>query len=63
MVFETLSFINAYFSYHKVKMPEQDEPQTDFQVAGGLYCSMMIPFTLKNAKATYQCMINKFFDP
>ena len=55
---ETLSFLDAYFGYHQIKMKESDQLVTSFITPFGMYCYVTMPFGLRNAGATYQrCMI------
>lgn len=42
-------------------MQEPDQQRTAFITDQGLYCHKVMPFALKNAKATYQHMLNKMF--
>ena len=54
---ETLSFLDAYSSYHQIKMKESDQLATSFITPFGMYCYVTMPFGLRNAGATYQrCM-------
>ena len=39
----------------------RDEEHTAFIADRGLYCYRVIPFGLKNARATYQRLVNKIF--
>ena len=54
---ETLSFLDAYSSYHQIKMKESGQLVTSFITPFGMYCYVTMPFGLRNAGATYQrCM-------
>ena len=44
-------------------MNEQDEESTTFITNMGLFYYRMMPFGLKNARATYQRLVNKVFKP
>jgi hypothetical protein len=58
---ETLSFLDAYFGYHQIKMKESDQLATSFITPFGMYCYVTMPFGLRNAGATYQrCMQHVF---
>ena len=58
---ETLSFLDAYSSYHQIKMKESDQLETSFITPFGLYCYTTMLFSLRNAGATYQrCMTQVF---
>ncbi|KAK1549935.1 hypothetical protein Q3G72_010788 [Acer saccharum] len=50
---ETLSFMDAYSGYNQIKMHKPDEEKTAFTTDQGLYCYTVMPFGLKNARATY----------
>jgi hypothetical protein len=56
---ETLSFLEAYSSYHQIKMKESDQLATSFVTPFGMYCYVTMPFGLQNTIATYQwCMLH-----
>jgi len=58
-----LSFLDAYFGYHQIKMKESDQLATSFITPFGMFCYVTMPFSLKNARATYQrCMLQVFRD-
>jgi hypothetical protein len=58
---ETLSFLDAYSSYHQIKMKESDQLVTSFITLFVMYCYVTMPFGLRNAGATYQrCMQHVF---
>ena len=60
---ELLSFLDAYFGYHQIKMKESDQLATSFITPFGMYCYVTMPFGLRNARATYQrCMLHVFGD-
>ena len=43
-------------------MDPDDEEKTTFIMKKGLYCYKIMPFGLKNTRATFQRMINKVFE-
>jgi hypothetical protein len=51
---ELLCFLDAYFGYHQIKMKESDQLVTSFMTPLGMYCDVPMPFSLRNAGATYQ---------
>jgi hypothetical protein len=54
---ERLLFLDANSGYNQIRLKVEDEDKTTFITPHGVYCYMMMPFGLKNAKATYQwCM-------
>ena len=60
---EILSFLDAYLGYHQITMKESDQLVTSFITPYGSYCYVIMPFSLKNAGATYQrCMQQCFTD-
>ena len=58
-----LSFMDAFSRYNQISMNEQDEESTTFITNMGLFYYRMMPFGLKNARATYQRLVNKVFKP
>jgi hypothetical protein len=55
---KTLSFIDAYFGDHPMKMKEPDQLATSFITPFGMFCYVTMPFGLKKPRATYQrCML------
>ncbi|GAA0169883.1 hypothetical protein LIER_24265 [Lithospermum erythrorhizon] len=54
--------MDALSGYHQIKMYPEDEEKTAFIIEYGLYCWKVMPFSLKNAGATYQRMVNSIFD-
>ena len=42
-------------------MAKEDQEKTAFIMSQGLYCYKVMPFGLKNARATYQRLVNKMF--
>ncbi|XP_058787909.1 uncharacterized protein LOC131662207 [Vicia villosa] len=59
--FKLLSFMDAYSGYNQIPMSKTDKKYTGFMTESGNYYYNVIPFGLKNAKATYQRMMNKVF--
>ena len=49
-----LTFMDAFFGYNQIQMAEEDQEKTAFITSQGLYCYRVMPFGLKNARATYQ---------
>ena len=58
---QLLSFMDTYFGYNQVPMYEHDDKHTSFITDQGLYCYKTMPFNLKNARATYQRLVNGIF--
>ena len=49
-----LTFMDAFLGYNQMKMAEKDQEKTAFIMRQRLYCYKVMPFGLKNARATYQ---------
>ena len=58
---ELLSFMDAFSSYNQIKMNKEDQERTSFVTSQGLFCYKVMSFGLKNARATYQRLMNKMF--
>lgn len=58
---QLLSFLDVYSDYDQIKMDPVDEQTIAFWTDKGLYNYMVMPFRLKNARATYQHLMNKVF--
>ena len=56
-----MSFLDAYRRYHQIVMHPSDEEKTAFITPNGLYYYRVMPFGLKNARATYQRLVTKMF--
>lgn len=50
---DLLSFLDAFFGYHQIKMAVEDEEKTAFITPVGCYCYTCMPFRLKNAGSTF----------
>ena len=53
--------MDTYSGYNQIKMNLPDKDKTAFTTDRGIYCYNMMPFRLKNARATFQCMVDKVF--
>ena len=58
-----LSFMDAFSRYNQIKMDKADKEKTSFVTSQGLFCYEIMPFGLKNARATYQRLVNHMFRP
>nr|GEY11416.1 reverse transcriptase domain-containing protein [Tanacetum cinerariifolium] len=47
--------------YRQIKMAEEDEEKTAFITSQGIFCYSKMQFGLKNARATYQRLVDKAF--
>ena len=44
-------------------MHEPDQEETNFIISYRIFCYKVLPFGLRNSRATYQRMITKMFKP
>ena len=58
-----LSSLYAFSRYHQIPMQPPNGEITTFITPHGLYCYNVMPFSLKNARATYQRQVTKIFQP
>ena len=58
---ELLSFLDAFIGYNQIKMNKEDQERTSFVTSQGIFCYKVMSFELKNARATYQRLMNKMF--
>ena len=49
-----LLVMDGFFAYNQIKMAREDMEKTSFITPWGTYCYKVMPFGLKNARATYQ---------
>ncbi|GJX31501.1 reverse transcriptase domain-containing protein [Tanacetum coccineum] len=54
-------FLDEYKGYYQIKMAKEDEEKTSFITNQGIYCYSKMPFGLRNARATYQHLVDKAF--
>ncbi|XP_050160359.1 uncharacterized protein LOC126633860 [Malus sylvestris] len=58
---QLLSFLDAYLGYNQIAMYEPDNEKTAFVIERGTYCYKVMPFGLKNVRATYLRLANIMF--
>ena len=56
-----LSLMDAFSGYNQIMMDKEDQEKTSFIIGQGLYCYKVMPFRLKNVRATYQRLVNHMF--
>ena len=56
-----LTFMVAFSRYNQIRMDENDQEKTSFITSRGLFCYKVMPFGSKNARATYQKLMNRIF--
>jgi hypothetical protein len=54
---ERLSFLDTYSGYNQIKLKVVDEDRMTFITPYRVFYYQVMPFGLKNARATYQCMM------
>ncbi|GAA0163880.1 hypothetical protein LIER_19647 [Lithospermum erythrorhizon] len=60
---EVFDFMDASRGYHQIRMLPENEENTTFITKYGLYNWRVMSFVLKNARATYQRIVNAIFEP
>ena len=53
--------MDGFSGYDQIKMYPEDEKHTSFRMPVEVYCYTVMPFSLKNAGATYQYTMNVIF--
>ena len=56
-----LNFTDAYSGYNQISIHPLNDEKTAFITKNVNYCYKVMPFRLKNAKATYQKLMKKVF--
>ncbi|KAH7575575.1 hypothetical protein JRO89_XS02G0153000 [Xanthoceras sorbifolium] len=56
-----LSFMDAFSGYNQILMHPDDQEEIAFVTEHDIFCYKVMPFGLKNARATYQRLVNKMF--
>ena len=56
-----LTFMDAFSGYNQIMMDENDQEKTSFITSRKLFCYKVMSFGLKNARATYQRLMNRMF--
>ena len=51
--FEMMSFMDGFSGYNRIKMYPDDKKHTSFRTPLSVFCYIVMPFSLKNAGATY----------
>lgn len=58
----SLSFMDGYLGYNQIQMAPEDEEATTFSTPIKIFCYRVMPFSLKNASATYQRAMTYIFE-
>ena len=58
---QLMSFMDAFSGYNQILMHSEDQEKTYFMISRGIYCYKVMPFSLKNARSTYQRLVNMMF--
>ena len=59
MAGQLLSFMDSFSRYNQIRLDEADQEKTSFVTSQGLFYYKVMPFGLKNIRATYQRLVNK----
>ncbi|GJU04038.1 reverse transcriptase domain-containing protein [Tanacetum coccineum] len=62
MGFKYKCFLDAYKGYDQIQMTKKNEEKTAFHTDKGVFCYTKMPFGLKNARATYQRLVDTIFE-
>jgi len=55
--------MDAFSGNHQIRLCSKDQEKTAFFINCGLHDYKIMPFGLKNTRATYQRLVNKLFEP
>ena len=58
-----MSFLDVFQSYHQIPLALDDQEKTAFVTPIGNFNYKVMSFGLKNARATYQMMMTRMFEP
>ena len=58
-----MSFLDAFQGYHQISLALDDQERIAFFTPIGNYHYKVMPFEFKNARATYQRMMTRMFEP
>ncbi|KAL0307245.1 UNVERIFIED_CONTAM: hypothetical protein Sradi_6141800 [Sesamum radiatum] len=58
-----LSMMDTSQGYHQIMLAPEDRKRVNFITSTGTFCYVAMPFSLKNAGATYQYLVDKKFHP
>jgi hypothetical protein len=58
---DLLSFLDAYSCFHQIQMSRQDRKHIAFVTVDGLYCYVVMPYSMKNALPTFVRAMSKTF--
>ena len=56
-----MSFLDTFQGYHQIALAPEDQEKTTFISLDANYHYIMMPFGLKNDRATYQRMMTRMF--
>lgn len=59
--YKVYNFIDVAQGYHQIQMYKFDEKKTSFVTNISTFCYTVMPFGLKNARATYYRLVNTMF--
>ena len=59
--YEYLTSLDALSGYHQIPIDLEDKDKITFITEKGIYYYTTMPFELKNARATYQRLVDKIF--
>ncbi|KAL0281829.1 UNVERIFIED_CONTAM: hypothetical protein Sangu_2986600, partial [Sesamum angustifolium] len=60
---ELLSRMDASQGYHQIILALEDRKRVNFITSVGKFCYVAMQFDFKNARATYQRLVDKIFRP
>ena len=56
-----LRFMDGFNGYYQIKMDKDDTSKVSFITDFGVFCYLVITFSLKNVVTTYQRIVNNIF--